>query len=104
MSRFAIIVEFVVRSGQMAAFQELIVANASASVANEPGCQRFDVLVDQADEDTIVLYEVYDDEAAFAEHSRSAHYLAFAEASLPLVQAKTVRPLRVIATPGAGKL
>ncbi|WP_460452208.1 putative quinol monooxygenase [Alsobacter sp. SYSU BS001988] len=104
MSRFAVIVEFVVRTGQTAAFKELIVANASASVADEPGCHRFDVLVDQADEDTVVLYEIYEDEAAFAEHSKSAHYLTFAEASLPLVQAKTVRSLRIIATPEAGKL
>lgn len=101
MSRFAIIVEFVVQPGRITEFRELMLVNATASVKDEPGCQRFDVLSDQADENTIVLYEIYDDEAAFAEHSRSPHYLAFAAASEDLVRNKSVRPLHVIATPGA---
>jgi autoinducer 2-degrading protein len=101
MSGFAIVVEFGIRPGRMAEFRDLIVANATASVRDEPGCQRFDVLGDPAGENTIVLYEVYDDEAAFNEHTRSPHYLAFADASRDLVSAKTVRSLNVIAAPGA---
>jgi len=101
MNRFAIVVEFVVRPGRMPEFRELIEANATASVRDEPGCQRFDILGDQSDENIVVLYEIYDNEAAFAEHARSPHYLAFAEASRDLISAKTIRPLNVIATPGA---
>jgi (4S)-4-hydroxy-5-phosphonooxypentane-2,3-dione isomerase len=99
MSRFAIIVEFVIKAGQMPAFRNLILANARASVAVEPGCQQFDVLTVRNDPDRLMLYEIYDDEAAFAEHSRSPHYLAFAEASRDLVSSKSVTKLDLIDDP-----
>lgn len=48
--------------------------NAKGAREDEPGCLRFDVVQDSQDENTIHLYEVYKDEAAFAEHQASAHF------------------------------
>ena len=48
--------------------------NAKGAQQDEPGCLRFDVVVDSEDANTIHLYEVYKDEAAFGEHQASAHF------------------------------
>jgi quinol monooxygenase YgiN len=49
--------------------------DARGSVNDEPGCYRFDVLQDSDDPNTIYLYEVYRDRAAFEEHQKAPHYL-----------------------------
>ena len=40
----------------------------------EPGCLRYEVLQDTSDPQTVCLYEVFHDEAAFAQHQASDHY------------------------------
>lgn len=91
---FAIIVEFDVAPEARAGFLPLMLENALRSAADEPGCLQFDVLEDG--DGKVALYEVYVDEAAFAEHLRSKHYLAFAAASEPMVTGKTVRRLTLL--------
>ena len=83
-------VEFTIAPGKLDEFERLIVENATRSVADEPGCLRFDVLRSLERPDTIVLYEVYTDAEAFEAHKRSAHYLSFDRASAPQVSAKRV--------------
>jgi quinol monooxygenase YgiN len=39
-------------------------------LADEPGCSRFDVLVDPKVPTKFTLYEIYDDEAAFDAHRK----------------------------------
>ncbi len=46
---------------------------ALRSVRDEPGCLRFDVFDDLADENRYLLYEVYTDEAAFQDHLDTPH-------------------------------
>ncbi len=60
------------------------------SARSEPGCQRFDVLEPVGQPDRIVLYEIYDDRAAFDAHCRSAHFGAFNTASAAYVRDKKV--------------
>ena len=48
-------------------FLATIKDTALRSVRDEPGCLRFDVFEDLADEIRYLLYEVYTDEAAFQE-------------------------------------
>ncbi|MBS7663418.1 antibiotic biosynthesis monooxygenase [Pseudomonas lalucatii] len=70
------------KPGCFDAFMAAMGVNAAASVRDEPGCLTFDVLRDRGDPQLVWLYEVYVDEAAFAAHLRSAHFLA----SRPLVE------------------
>ena len=42
--------------------------------ARRPGCLRFDVLQDQADDNHFYFYEVYRDEAAFQAHGQAPHF------------------------------
>ncbi|HEY1325361.1 MAG TPA: putative quinol monooxygenase [Casimicrobiaceae bacterium] len=92
MSQFVVWVELTVRPAAMTRFAELVRANAAASLRDEPGCRRFDVLRPTTDDvGAIALYEIYDSEAAFAAHMQTVHYRAFAEATADMTQHKVVR-------------
>jgi quinol monooxygenase YgiN len=88
MTPYVIIVEFRVKPGEMPRFMPLILENAERSLQEEPGCRRFDVLT--GEDGRVILYEIYDDEAAFTAHCRSSHFHRFDEASRPLVAEKRV--------------
>ena len=87
---FVIVVEFRIKPGRMPDFRKLIDDNARASVREEPGCRRFDVLANRKDAERILLYEIYDDRAAFDAHLKTPHFAVFNDASAPLVADKIV--------------
>jgi quinol monooxygenase YgiN len=90
MSGFVITVDFTLKPGAMAAFRKLIDKNAQDSCADEPGCQRFDVLVPIEPGDRVFLYEIYDDRAAFDAHLKTPHFDAFNRESEEFVISKKV--------------
>ena len=51
----------------------------------ERGCRRFDVLEPAGEPDRVVLYEIYDDRAAFDAHLQSEHFRRFNAESNALV-------------------
>jgi (4S)-4-hydroxy-5-phosphonooxypentane-2,3-dione isomerase len=86
---YGVTVEFTLRPGTLDAFLRLVEANAAASVADEPGCLRFDVLLPAGGEGPdVFLYEIYADRAAFDHHLTTTHFLAFDEATGPMVERK----------------
>jgi (4S)-4-hydroxy-5-phosphonooxypentane-2,3-dione isomerase len=87
MQGYVLVVEFHLKPGTHGDFRALVDANARAS-SGEPGCRRFDVLEPEGERDRILLYEIYDDRAAFDAHVASDHYAAFAAASASLVAGK----------------
>jgi|SRR6185437_1647733 (4S)-4-hydroxy-5-phosphonooxypentane-2,3-dione isomerase len=93
MRPLVVLVEFLVTPSFLAQFRDLIAANAKTSLEREMGCQRFDVLFDPADPRRFVLYEIYNDEAAFDEHLASSHYLSFADAIEGGIEQRSVRRL-----------
>jgi quinol monooxygenase YgiN len=96
MSGFAIIVDFRLQPGAKTAFRRLIDENARTSCRDEPGCRRFDVLETPSEGDRIVLYEIYDDRAAFQAHIETGHFARFNEASAALVADKKVTELTLV--------
>jgi (4S)-4-hydroxy-5-phosphonooxypentane-2,3-dione isomerase len=90
MGAYVVIVDFRIRPGAKSEFRRLIDANARASCRHEPGCRRFDVLECLAEADRILLYEIYDDRAAFEAHAKTDHYATFNQASAPYVAGKEV--------------
>ena len=90
---YVVTVEFRIEPGQMDRFVPLIRDNAASSLDAEPGCKVFDVCRDPAAPDTIFLYEVYDDEAAFQAHQASPHYAKFTAAAEAIVADKQIRIL-----------
>jgi quinol monooxygenase YgiN len=102
MNKFVLIVEFQVKPESLAKFNELIAVNAKASVAAEPGCRQFDVLRALDDPNRIVLYEVYDSEAAFKTHLEQAHTKTFLGQVKELVTKQTAVKLARSVAPTKG--
>ncbi len=90
MTGYVILVDFLLKPGRKAEFRHAIDANARSSCKTERGCRRFDVVEPRDEPDRIVLYEIYDDRAAFEEHLKTPHLAAFEAASKDLVTKKTV--------------
>ncbi|MEQ7739968.1 putative quinol monooxygenase, partial [Escherichia coli] len=69
-------------------FLKAIRDNAQASVRDEPGCLRFDILELDTGANRFAFYEIYRDRAAFErDHLSAPHFLAYRE-----VATRTVVP------------
>ena len=95
MPEFAIVVEFRLKPGARERFIELVAANAAASVRDEPGCRRFDILLPEDGGDRVDLYEIYDDADAFAAHLETPHFKRFKATSAELIERSSVTRYRV---------
>ncbi|HLK51400.1 MAG TPA: antibiotic biosynthesis monooxygenase [Bryobacteraceae bacterium] len=71
-----LIVNLHVKRERLDAFQQATRENAQNSI-KEPGVLRFDVLQQTEDPTRFVLYEVYRDNDAPAQHRETAHYKAW---------------------------
>src|SRR3954451_22846443 len=81
MSAYVIVAELTVPPERLDAFIAHSLDDARDSVANEPGCRQFDVHVPADGSPTVVLYEVYDDRAAFEAHLKTPHFAKWRDAS-----------------------
>ncbi len=88
---FVVIVDFTIHAQHLADFLPRMQENARLSVEREAGCQQFDVCQDEAHPESIFLYEIYDDRAAFDAHLASEHFKAFDIAVRDMVADKRVR-------------
>ena len=102
MTRLVVLVEFRIKPDARDAFHGLMMDNATASLEREPGCHQFDVLVNEGAADgRFVLYEIYEDAAAFQAHLQSDHYRSFDKAVTAMVLDKKVERLRFAAPTAA---
>ena len=88
---FAIFATIRIKPGFRERYLAEMLGDAVGSVRDEPGCLRFDVLADQTDPDTLYLYEIYRDEAAFAEHVKAPHYIKWRDAVQGWAEVSAVR-------------
>lgn len=65
MAKLSIVATIEIAPGQIDAFLPLLLAHRDRCLKDEPGTLRFDVL---RPENNLMLYEVYEDEAAFQVH------------------------------------
>ena len=77
----AIWVKVRVKPGQREKFLKAIEHDALGSERDEPGCLRFNVLRDEADENVYYFYEVYKDQAALEAHRATPHYAVWRAAA-----------------------
>jgi autoinducer 2-degrading protein len=70
----ALVVQIECPEGTRDAFLEAIREQAAASLELEPGCLRFDVCESVNHSERFVLYEVYEDEAAWEAHPQTEHF------------------------------
>ena len=91
---FVILVEQTINDGAMDSYLSAIRENARAS-RQEAGCLRFDVLRVEDSSDTVLLYEIYVDEAAFEAHRKTAHFAKFDSLRKLMIKGSRVTRLRL---------
>ncbi|MES2187763.1 MAG: antibiotic biosynthesis monooxygenase [Pseudomonadota bacterium] len=87
----ALITQYQLRPDCIDPFCHAALHNARASLAQETGCQQFDVCHDMDEPSTFVLYETYDDVAAVQAHLASVHFSDFDRSTRAWVTERTVR-------------
>ena len=95
MKQFALWVQFNLKPGAMPAFLDAARRDAAGSVGNEPGCRRFDILVDPVLPDRVCFYEIYDDEAAFLAHREMPHFKEYFAATEKMIASRSATRLVV---------
>ena len=107
---FGIFATINIKPGQRDGFLATISETAKRSVNDEPGCVRFDVFQDLANENRYILYEVYTDQEAFQKHLTTSHARSamersrdWAEMGFEVTRAASIYPTgeRYFATPKA---
>jgi quinol monooxygenase YgiN len=88
MSKLVLTVGLVIKPDQVERLMAMVLENAKAARETEPGCRQFDVLVDPKDRTRVMLYEVYDDEAAFEAHQQTPHFKRYIAEAIPLLQSR----------------
>lgn len=88
---YIVTVSFQIAPAHLGEFMPAMQANASESVASEPGCHQFDVCVSLDDPNRIFLYEVYEDARAFQAHLATPHFQAFNQRTAAWVESKQVQ-------------
>ena len=73
---YVVVARWVAREGEEEAVEQLLRVNAEAS-RGEPGCRMFEVQRSLSEPRTYLLYEQYDDEAAFAAHRETEHFKTY---------------------------
>ena len=87
MRQFVLFITITLKPGTQEAFMPQIEKNAATSEQDEPGCQKFEVLLPHdGTQNVVYLYEVYDDEAAFAAHQAMAHYIQFKDVANDMIE------------------
>lgn len=93
---FAIVVFFQIKPDFVEPFRQRVLQQARDSVQLEEGCHQFDVLEDEQNANTIVLYETYRDAAAFAVHRSTPHFEDFNRTVSDWVESKQVHRLNFL--------
>ena len=84
---YVLVVNIRIKPENVDAFMREIIDNAKAA-RSEPGCRQFEVLVDPQDKTKLMLFEVYDDEAAFKAHQERPAFKHYVEKAVPLLASR----------------
>ena len=90
---FAVVVDFEIVPDTADEFREAVLEQARNSLEREEGCRQFDVFRDAGEASTFVLFELYDNEAAFELHLQTDHFAAFDAHVQPMVKRRMIRRL-----------
>ena len=93
---FVLVVHVEVRPELLGELRPLMLENARRSVERDAGCIRFDVHQVEGSETQFVYYEVYESEAAWQAHRRSAHFLDYQAVAQGALLSRTLTRLRPV--------
>jgi autoinducer 2-degrading protein len=63
---------------------------AQTCLEREPGCRRYDVSIDPVEGSSFLLYQIYDDPAAYLAHRELPHYAEFRTLADPWTRSRRV--------------
>ena len=78
------------------AMREALVAYAQTCIEREEGCRRYDVCLDPVETGAFLLFQVYDDEAAYLAHREMPHYAQFRTLTDPWTRSRRVLTYRAL--------
>ena len=90
MPKPTLVVQFQVKPECMADFLAIIRPHAAGTLADEPGCERFDVLTEADGSPTVILVEVYSDQAAYDLHRASDRLQRTRAAYQDMIEGRTL--------------
>jgi len=67
-----------------------LVGYAQTCLEREPGCSRYDICMDPVEGAAFLLYQVYDDQAAYLAHRELPHYAEFRTLTDPWTRSRRV--------------
>ncbi len=85
MNTLVLLVELTINAGQMDAFLTRAREHRTNVLGNEPGCKGFELLVPAEGSDTVILYEVYADQAAMDHHMQTPYMKEYMADTGPMV-------------------
>lgn len=85
-----VVVFMEVERGRQDDVREALESYAETCVDREPGCIRYDVSADPVEGTAFLLYQVYDDEAAYLAHREMPHYAQFRTLTDPWTRSRRV--------------
>jgi (4S)-4-hydroxy-5-phosphonooxypentane-2,3-dione isomerase len=92
----AVTVHFRIKPEHREDFRTAVLMQATNSLTNEPRCRQFDVCFDGERPDEVFLFEVYDDEEAFAAHRQQPYFAKFGATVADWVAAKELHTWSVV--------
>ncbi len=96
MSKMAIFVELQAKPESFEAFRAAMLRHAALSLKEDKGCRQFDIFVPKDISNTIMIYEVYDDEASFLGHAKSKHTADHGAATKDMVASRRLVKAEII--------
>ncbi len=63
--------------GRQEDLREALIGYAQTCLEREPGCRRYDICHDPVEGTSFLLYQIYDDQAAYLAHRELPHYAEF---------------------------
>jgi len=85
---FVLVVELEIVPSELENFKAAIKENGQAAVRDEPGCREFNIVFEKDNPSRVLLFEVYDNAAAFAAHQASAHFKKYAAATANMIKSR----------------
>jgi (4S)-4-hydroxy-5-phosphonooxypentane-2,3-dione isomerase len=85
---------------QVAAMRTAVMLHASNCLEKEPGCRHYDVGLDTCDPASFVLYQVYENEAAYRAHKEYPHYAEFRLKVEPWIASRRVLTFELLSGTG----
>jgi quinol monooxygenase YgiN len=95
------LVEIVVIPSELPKFLELAKENAAEAI-KDPGVREFNVTQLASNPNHVVLYEVYENEAALNAHRATDHLKKYLAATAPMVAERNIRVMAAVAFHTAG--